>query len=495
MAKSNNSTTPLVQSSVSLPVSPLRRKIYYFFWWCAGSDIEKLEECPSDYEKHISLGVFVLFTGIFAFIAMSYAMSYVFLSSSIGMQSVSSVGFFSILFGALWGFFIFFLDRYIVSTMRKNEWYKQFLYAIPRLILAIAISIGISKPLELRIFHDKLNTQRMDDREAFILGIITQKENEYHIPELRVLIAEKDSALKYNISLQGKEPPSSDGQYLSFKQAYNEADARYTKDIPSINENIKKLQLDIDFIKNGEKYKDALGEITPEGRSLLLSLQSELRKYKVSRSSLVTARSNAGFALSNYRIAYNNKIGNNINTYEQEKKEFSIDKKRLDSLVNLVRIEAEKAATIGFRPNLAQQIISLENLEKSDEGARKLGWFLFIFFIIIETTPVIQKLLSSRSMYDMKVEGETDIASVRNIDEIQRFSRQIRQDEEDEININQEVNEIRRQSMIEVNKELYEAIAAAQAEIGKIAIERWKNEQLKNVKNEDLSNYIPNNNT
>ena len=83
MANSINTVSADAPINRNLFGSPFKNKFYYFLWWCAGSDIQKLEKSPSDYEKHISLGVFVLFTGIFAFIAMSYALSYVFLSSGI----------------------------------------------------------------------------------------------------------------------------------------------------------------------------------------------------------------------------------------------------------------------------------------------------------------------------------------------------------------------------------------------------------------------------
>ena len=60
-------------------------------------------------------------------------------------------------FGLLWGLMIFNLDRFIVSSMRKEgRAGREFAMAIPRLILAILISVVIARPLELKIFEKEI---------------------------------------------------------------------------------------------------------------------------------------------------------------------------------------------------------------------------------------------------------------------------------------------------------------------------------------------------
>lgn len=61
---------------------------------------------------------------------------------------------------------IFNLDRFIVSTFRKvadGKWWQKFLrellHASPRIILAIIIAIVISKPVEIKIFENRLSEQ------------------------------------------------------------------------------------------------------------------------------------------------------------------------------------------------------------------------------------------------------------------------------------------------------------------------------------------------
>ncbi len=117
-----------------------------FFWICSGSSIEILKRCPSDANKYIGIGATIFFTGLLAAVSAAYALNTVFNSLVV-----------SILFGLLWGATIFNLDRYIVSSMKKNDnrW-KEFLMAVPRLILAILIAVVISKPLELKIFESEI---------------------------------------------------------------------------------------------------------------------------------------------------------------------------------------------------------------------------------------------------------------------------------------------------------------------------------------------------
>jgi hypothetical protein len=55
---------------------------------------------------------------------------------------------------------IFNLDRYIVSGMRKEgSGFKQFFVALPRLLLALLISIVIAKPLEMKIFEKEISEE------------------------------------------------------------------------------------------------------------------------------------------------------------------------------------------------------------------------------------------------------------------------------------------------------------------------------------------------
>ena len=121
--------------------------IKHFFWFCSGASPELLRRCPTESNKYIGIGATVLFTGIFAALAGGYALYTVFdnwIPASI--------------FGLIWGCMIFNLDRYIVSSMKKegSSW-KEIKTAVPRIILAVLLAFVISKPLELKMFEREIN--------------------------------------------------------------------------------------------------------------------------------------------------------------------------------------------------------------------------------------------------------------------------------------------------------------------------------------------------
>ena len=121
-------------------------KLKYFFWLCSGANRPLLEKCPTEGSKYVGIGATIFFTGIFAALAAAYALYTVF-------ENYLIAG----LFGLIWGLMIFNLDRYIVSSMRKEgNSRKEFYTALPRIILAVLISLVIAKPLEMKIFEKEI---------------------------------------------------------------------------------------------------------------------------------------------------------------------------------------------------------------------------------------------------------------------------------------------------------------------------------------------------
>lgn len=122
------------------------QKITSFFLFASGADLPILDKCPTEKSKYVGIGATIFFTGLFAALAAGYALFTVFDSLWI-----------AIAIGILWGLLIFNLDRFIVSSMRKDSrFYREFAMASPRIVLAIAISLIIAKPLELKIFEKEI---------------------------------------------------------------------------------------------------------------------------------------------------------------------------------------------------------------------------------------------------------------------------------------------------------------------------------------------------
>lgn len=125
------------------------QRITSFFLFCSGSDLELLKKSPTETSKYFGIGATIFFTGLFAALAGGYSLYTVFDNAWI-----------AIAFGIIWGLMIFNLDRYIVSSMRKEgREGRELLMATPRILLAILISIVIAKPLELKIFDKEIQPE------------------------------------------------------------------------------------------------------------------------------------------------------------------------------------------------------------------------------------------------------------------------------------------------------------------------------------------------
>jgi hypothetical protein len=165
-----------------------------FFILCSGADSNIISKCSNgEQNKFAGIGATVFFTALLAFIAASYALFTVFDNVYIAVA-----------FGLIWGFLIFNLDRFIVSTIKKREKFSQeLLQAFPRIILAIIIAIVISKPLEIKIFEKEINTVLLKEKNEMTLANKKQVAN-YFQTDLDKNKAQIDS-LKSDITKKEKE--------------------------------------------------------------------------------------------------------------------------------------------------------------------------------------------------------------------------------------------------------------------------------------------------
>jgi len=165
-----------------------------FFILCSGADKNLIASCSNgEQNKYAGIGATVFFTAVMAFIASSYALFTVFDNAFIAMA-----------FGLVWGFLIFNLDRFIVSTIKKRERFlDEFIQATPRIILAVIIAIVISKPLEIKIFEKEINTVLLKEKNKMLLANKKEVTN-YFQSDLDKNQAQIDS-LKSDILKKEKE--------------------------------------------------------------------------------------------------------------------------------------------------------------------------------------------------------------------------------------------------------------------------------------------------
>ncbi|MBS1508338.1 MAG: DUF4407 domain-containing protein [Bacteroidetes bacterium] len=164
------------------------KKITSFLLFASGADLKILEQCPTDKNKYIGIGGTVFFTGLFAALAAAYALFTVFDSYVL-----------AILLGIVWGLMIFNLDRLIVSGIRKEDkvW-REWLSALPRILLAVVISLVIARPFELKIFSKEIDPELVQ-MEQQVYAAQEQEAKSRFEPEL-VQIREDVNRLKQEIT-------------------------------------------------------------------------------------------------------------------------------------------------------------------------------------------------------------------------------------------------------------------------------------------------------
>jgi len=171
---------------------------------CSGADLNLLEDCSrAEHVKYAGIGATVFFTAVMAFIASSYALFTVFDSVYI-----------AIAFGLIWGLLIFNLDRFIVSTIKKQDkFWIQFGQAVPRLILALIIAVVIAKPLELKIFEKEINQVLLEQKNSMTLANKEQVALQY-TPEIE-RVSSEIQALKNQVIVKEKEVNDLYGTYIA----------------------------------------------------------------------------------------------------------------------------------------------------------------------------------------------------------------------------------------------------------------------------------------
>jgi hypothetical protein len=116
--------------------------------WCSGVCPEIIKRCPTTWNNYAIQGYVILMTALLSFVSGSYFLSFVFPEQDWKVP---------VIFGIVWAYLIFTLDRSIIVSMKKTGFFWQELkVAIPRFILAIFIGIVIATPIELRLFEGEI---------------------------------------------------------------------------------------------------------------------------------------------------------------------------------------------------------------------------------------------------------------------------------------------------------------------------------------------------
>jgi hypothetical protein len=221
-------------------------RIYRFVCWCSGARLYILKKCPTDYNLFFGIGMIVILTGLMAVLSGSYAFFTVFQNQWLALG-----------FGLFWGFLIFFIDWYLVSSLRKeNKFGRELLTASPRFVLAIFLAFVISRPLELKLFENEINKQLINlnqvkynqykdnVNQAFAEIEELTAQNQRYQEKVDQLLQQKNQLFNLVIEeAEGRSPIQKAGKgsvYREKKEEYDQVANDYSKEMARLYPLIEK---------------------------------------------------------------------------------------------------------------------------------------------------------------------------------------------------------------------------------------------------------------
>ncbi len=437
------------------------------FIYCSGADKEILRECPTDRAKFIGIGATVFFTAVLASISGGYAIYFTFNSLPI-----------SLAFGALWGAIIFNLDRYIVASIKKTGVFKQeFITAIPRIIMAFILAITISKPLETKLFDGTIKKKLGETENKYI------KEGEVGFNKQRDQLDVGKSALQDQMEMAKKRIYENDPVYNDLsgqKQKKDDNINTWTKQINNnlmvIKQNSRLITVVIDPVQGITRKEWRYNEIAKakqrENKNLNEGINSEKKEISEINEGMQNRKDELTKQVKQIEDQYGLQISgitNQINDLNSRRPE--IMKKFRDDAAG--------------DKDILSRLRALSSIKSLGNTAWMASLFITCLFILLECAPITVKLLSRRGPYDEILD--------RKEYEIYLQQQKIISDLNDEVNnglkttvesnkwkneTQEKMEKIKLDKELNLSESILDEIAAKQAELAKVVINNWYEEEL-----------------
>jgi hypothetical protein len=345
----------LVEYNTTKPVS----KATKFLWWCAGADRQILLQCPmADRVKYAGIGGIVFCTGLLAAFSGGYAFYTIFSPKGDAVNQdptdiPSVIG--SALFAIIWGLIILNMDRFIVSSTGKGDGTdaitgKEFVQALPRIIIAVILGFAISSPLEVRILKTEINAELQNKQDDYLMS----------------LNLKTDSITN-----------------LQMKNKKNDL-AKVENEIKSIEQNFEKQRIEI--LDGRKRLEDEIAGRIGSGKSgegpAAKAQKENLNKQEIELQDKKKAKEPEIIAL---------------------KERYS----RINSEVDLL----DKGRDEKYKKNqlIAHQLDGLmERIHISHDIGGVVPWLIFLVLLSIEAGPIFFKMMMNKGVYEYLVDNNKE---------------------------------------------------------------------------------------
>lgn len=387
-------------------LSWLERRLAYF----GGAYIPVLLTNLTDKSKYVRIGLFVFVTAIMAFTTMMFALNSVFFNGSQKNLIIP--------FALIWASIIFIIDWGLVATMRKEEsfslrslkTYTSIIFpTLLRIFVAGLISFTISKPLEVKLFENRL---------APAIAELKALRLQNKINELDAKAKEMDPLPKIDTAINSliaaqKEIPEEAKTYDVQINQNNDQISEKEKQISALettNSGIRRqsygrICTETDVDGNCTKYgtgwlNEGAKAAYNQNRGRVNTLRSEISQIRNNTNGLTQNRANV-------IRAYQEPIKNQISDIREDRSRASVEQTKQGSINAVNKDSMRVAYNLAYDKNyLMIQIDALETLANDPvEGGFVfwVKWLIFAIIFVIDLMPIFIKLLSPFGPYEQAI--------------------------------------------------------------------------------------------
>ena len=400
--------------SPELKVNPFVR----FLLFSSGVNMDiLLKHCPEEINKYASIGWVILMTAVMAVFSGGYAFYITFDNVIL-----------SIFFGILWGIVIFSLDRYIVMSIKKPRteklstiWIEQdktkkkkmilekigaivstFFMALPRFILAILIAFVVSKPLELRLFQDRINKElkyistqdisefeqkfkrEVDEIQRKITGLEQQKQQ-----EIKNIF--KDNPV-YQKRLKRKQQLEREIEQIQKQIEENIKIIDKNRYLKTGYRKVTKYHIDGTPYTEIQEYKYwaynriAKGKIQ-ENKNLKSYLHQKRQELQQIEAEIKSIENEARDKIKEIEEKYDKRIAVLMEQLQQKQASYPTEL-------------AEWKSKVRKSDDILARLEALSRITDKNPTTKAASWLITLLLITLETAPVFVKLLTKRGPYD-----------------------------------------------------------------------------------------------
>ena len=351
------------------------------------------------------MGGVIFFTACMAAISGTFALSMIISNIWVAMA-----------FGLFWGLMIFNLDRYIVSTLRKKEKQNKFtpvLQAIPRLLLAVLFAVVISKPLELRLFANEIESKRPEAASQKTLHLQSQIDS----------LHASNKSLELIIDSLERNP-----QETYFQKQAEQSLQQNLKNLDSISQvqqiKIEALEQEVKgqnriynkYIGRVRELKRTIPTITNDSLKQVLQREYNSKRARVAKASDRAKRLRQQIEQLKEPIDRQEEIVNTsresvAGMQGERKTEIGkrIREKREElqgNLATITQLQQRRQRDIDGYQGLLAQLNAHALLKEEDSTIYWTSMAVFLLFIAVEIAPIFFKLLTPIGPYDILLEKD-----------------------------------------------------------------------------------------